>query len=193
MLLSLAAPAGSTHYEKLHIQAMDKYLDYWNLMAYDYSGKWDTIAGHTANLYPSKSNPKSTPFATKTAVDWYVKQGVHPSKLVLGMPLYGRDFLATDGPGTPFNGVRNGSWGEQGTWDFKVLPQDGAKVTLDKEIVASWSYDAAKKVMISYDTKEIAKIKLDFIKKEGLGGAMWWQSSSDKAGDESIISTVAIP
>ena len=192
MLLSLACPAGLKHYEKLHIQAMDKYLDFWNLMAYDYSGSWDTIAAHQANLYPSRSDLNSTPFATSTAVEYYTSHGVSPSKLVLGMPLYGRSFLATDGPGKPFNGTDKGSF-EKGVWDFKALPQDGAKEIVDKAIGASWSYDAGKRVMISYDTKEVAKMKVKFIQDEHLGGAMWWESSGDKAGDEGIISTVSEP
>lgn len=161
-------------------------------MAYDYSGSWDTIAAHQANLYPSRSDLNSTPFATSTAVEYYTSHGVSPSKLVLGMPLYGRSFLATDGPGKPFNGTDKGSF-EKGVWDFKALPQDGAKEIVDKAIGASWSYDAGKRVMISYDTKEVAKMKVKFIQDEHLGGAMWWESSGDKAGDEGIISTVSEP
>lgn len=30
----IAAPCGPSNYEKLHIRAMDQYLDMWNLMAY---------------------------------------------------------------------------------------------------------------------------------------------------------------
>lgn len=45
--------------------------------------------------------------------------------------------------------------------------------------------------MISFDTAEMAQQKADFILKHGLGGGMWWESSGDKQGEESLISTVS--
>ena len=168
---------------------MDSYLDFWNLMAYDYAGSWDATAGHQSNLYPSSSNPSSTPFSTAKAVEYYRSQGICPSKIVLGMPLYGRAFASTDGVGQPFSGTGPGSW-EQGVWDFKALPHQGAKEMMDKEIGASWSYDAEKRVMVSYDTIELAKKKVEFVKEGDLGGVMWWESSGDKEGEQSLIGTV---
>lgn len=159
-------------------------------MAYDYSGSWDSTAGHQSNLYSSISNPGSTPFSTIKAVEYYRNQGIAPSKLVLGMPLYGRAFACTDGPGMKFSGTGEGSW-EKGVWDFKALPQDGAQEQICDEVAASWSYDSKKRLMISYDTAALAKRKADFILNEGLGGAMWWESSADKKGHESLINTVS--
>ncbi len=160
-------------------------------MAYDFAGSWDSNAGHQSNLYPSNSNPASTPFSAVRAIEYYKSRGVAGSKIVLGMPLYGRAFANTDGPGTPFSGTGGGSW-EQGVWDFKALPQQGAQVNISSEAGASWSYDAGSRLMVSYDTKEIAERKVDFIKNEGLGGGMWWESSGDQKGDQSLIWTVSI-
>ena len=189
MLLTVACPAGSQNYEKMHLKAMDEYLDFWNLMAYDYAGSWDSTAGHQANLYPSASEPTSTPFSTSKALEYYTSQGIHASKIILGMPLYGRAFTATDGPGKLFSGTGDGSW-EQGVWDYKALPKEGAKEMLDRDAGASWSYDNQKRIMVSYDTLEMAKQKAEYIKRNGLGGAMWWESSADRSGEGSLISTV---
>lgn len=189
MLLTVACPAGPQNYEKMRLEPMDQYLDFWNLMAYDFAGSWDSCAGHQSNLYPSTSNPASTPFSALKAVEYYKSQGIAGSKLIIGMPLYGRAFASTDGPGSQFSGTGEGSW-EQGVWDFKALPQMGAKEHLSNEVAASWSYDPEKRLMVSYDSQEIAERKATFIKNEGLGGAMWWESSADKPGDRSLIGTV---
>jgi chitinase len=169
---------------------MNKYLDFWNLMAYDYAGSWDTDAGHMSNLYPSAASTISTPFNSEQAVQYYIDHGVAANKIVLGMPLYGRSFQSTDGPGTPFSGVGQGTW-ESGAWDYKALPQGGAIVHQDTAVVASWSFDPVSRSMVSYDTPKIAGMKAEYIKNKGLGGGMWWETSADKVGGDSLIGTVS--
>lgn len=188
--ITVACPAGSQNFTKMDIRGMDRYLDFWNLMAYDYAGSWDQVSGHQANLKPDNKNPASTPFSTKAAADFYLKSGVRPDKLVLGMPLYGRAFENTGGPGMPFQGVGEGSW-EHGVHDYKKLPLPGSQVKYDDDIGASWCYSPEQKKLVTYDTPEMAEKKVEYITNKGLGGAMWWESSADKEGDKSLIEIVA--
>ena len=187
--LTVACPAGSQNYSNMNIRDMDRYLDFWNLMAYDYAGSWDVNSGHQANLKASTSNAAATPFNTEQAVQHYGSQGVASSKIVLGMPLYGRAFENTDGLGQPFSGVGEGSW-ENGVFDFKALPLSGAEERYDEEAVATYSYDPSRRHLVTYDTADMAKRKAEWIEREALGGAMWWESSSDRTGDQSLIGSV---
>ncbi|KAI0379452.1 glycoside hydrolase family 18 protein [Hypomontagnella monticulosa] len=188
--LTVACPAGAQNYSKLDLPAMDALLDFWNLMAYDYAGSWDSTSGHQANLFPSPSNPQATPFSTVAAVDYYTSHGVAPGKIVLGMPLYGRAFQGTERPGTGYNGVGEGTW-EAGVHDYKKLPLPGATEHMDEDAGASYCYVLDSKTLVSYDTVEMARRKTAWLKEQRrLGGAMWWESSADKQGGESLIANV---
>lgn len=182
---------GPSHYQRLRLPEMDQYIDFWSLMAYDYSGDWSNVSGHDANIYPAANNPLSTPFNTDTAVKFYISKGIDAKRLVLGMPLYGRSFMDTDGPGKSYSGVGSGSW-ESGVWDYKTLPLKGSTVNYIEQTRSSYSYDPAQRMMVSFDTAEVARKKARYIMGNGLGGAMWWESSSDKTGSDSLISTVCL-
>jgi len=74
--------------------------------------------------------------------------------------------------------------------DFKKLPLAGAQEFYDEDAAATYCYDSTKRVLVTYDTVEMARNKAEWIKREGLGGSMWWESSSDKVEEKSIIGNV---
>jgi chitinase len=188
-MITVACPAGPSHYSIMHLKDMDQYVDVWNLMTYDYSGSWDSNAGHDANLYTNSGNPTATPFNTQQAVSDYVAAGVPTYKIVLGMPLYGRSFEQTTGIGATYNGIGSGSW-ENGVWDYKVLPKAGAQMMWDDVAQASYSYDPSTQELISFDTPAETKLKGQYIQAHGLGGAMFWEASGDRNDSGSLISTM---
>ena len=190
MLLTVASPAGPQHYNKMNLAAMAPNLDFFNLMAFDYAGMWDAVSGHQANLYPSTGNPRSTPFSTDTAVKDYLKAGVPAHKIVVGMPLYGRAFQQTDGIGTPFQGVGKGSI-QDGIWDYHALPQAGAVEQMDEQAGGSYSWDEAKRIVVSYDNVAASDLKIDYIKKNRLGGSMFWKLGGDRKANGSLIMNVS--
>jgi chitinase len=192
-LLSVACDANPQHYKIMDIQGMDKYLDFWDFMAYDYSGSFEKTAGHMSNLFPDSKNPTTTPFNTEAAMDFYLNVGkVNPSKINLGLPLYGRSFVQTQGPGTAIDQQQSAHFGAagDGTFQYKELPLPGSRVVELPDIGASYMYNADEEFMITYDTPNIARQKAKWIKEKGLGGAMYWDVACDKKGNDSIVATV---
>ena len=190
MLLSIASPAGPEKYGKLKFSDMTPYLDFYNLMAFDYVGNWSSVSGHHANLYPSTKFPSATPFSTDAAIRGYIKANVPSDKINLGMPLYGRDFQHTSGMGQDFSGVGKGSW-DPGVWDYKALPQPGAVLDYDATAHASYTWDQTKGIIVSYDTLSVSKTKIQYIKDERLGGALFWELDGDRFGNRSLVASVS--
>ncbi|CAK7227859.1 Chitinase 4 [Sporothrix curviconia] len=187
--LTVACPAGPDNFQKLDVPAMDRYLDFWNLMSYDYAGNWSKVAGHQANIFPHQTNPGIAPFSTTMAVHYFRSRGVPTDKLVLGLPLYGRAFTNTDGPGHPYDGTGPGSY-EKGVWDYKALPLQGAQEHYDPNLIAASCYDPAARTFVTYDTVTSTQAKAKFIRDWGLGGAMFWESSGDLTGPPSLVRTM---
>ena len=192
LLLSACFSSNPNTISPLPLPEIHPLLDYLFLMAYDYAGSWGDVTAHQANLFPSTSNPASTPFSTSAAIDIYLGAGVPASKIVMGMPLYGRAFGTTAGLGKSFQGTGpsgegKGSW-EQGVWDYKALPRENEQEEYDEESGASWCW--GREGVVSYDTVRAGKRKADWVKEKGLGGVGWWESSGDKVGEGSLITAV---
>ncbi|CAH7672518.1 family 18 glycoside hydrolase [Phakopsora pachyrhizi] len=179
-LLTIAAPCGPQHFRQLHLKQMSQYLSFINLMAYDYAGSWDTIAGHQANLrLPNSEAVNQGNFSTVAAVNYYLEQSVPARKIVIGMPLYGRSFLNTKGIGHSYNGVGQGNW-ESGIYDYKSLPKDNCKLMVDKKAIGAYTYDKSAQELITFDNPTTVNLKVDYVRSKNLGGVMWWESSGDK-------------
>ncbi|KAH8205538.1 hypothetical protein TruAng_000244 [Truncatella angustata] len=199
-LLTVAAPAEPAHYRYWRVSDMVQYLDFFNFMGYDYMGAGlSTMSGHQANLYKSSKIPSSTAFETESGVDFYIASGVPPFKIVLGMPLYGRSFENTELGGS-FTAPITGSWpdssggtngGGAGVWDYKVLPKAGATEIYAIDAGATYSYDADTRELISYDTVDQVRRKIDYVLSMGLAGAYFWEASADRTGEGSLILTSA--
>ncbi|OTB08812.1 glycoside hydrolase family 18 protein [Hypoxylon sp. CI-4A] len=187
--ISVASPASPLYYEKLDLNSMNRFVDTWNLMAYDYSGSWDTVSGHQSNVFAyddddDDDEPSATVrTSTDEAVRHYEARGVHPRKILVGVPTYGRSFEGTSGLGRSYTGV--------GVWYYRDLPRPGADVVYDDVAKATYSYDAAAGELVSYDDVRSAAYKAEYLARRRLGGAFFWEASGDRAGAQSLVNTVS--
>ncbi|MCX2453949.1 glycoside hydrolase family 18 protein [Pedobacter sp. PLR] len=154
-----------------------KYLDYVNLMTYDYySGK---IAGHHTNLYPSKLYPPHN--SADNAIKAYVEAGVPISKLVMGIAFYGRNSKVEPGSATGLGATY--IKGEFGSGYTKIkdslVNKKGFVAYKDPDARASYLYNPDTQTLITYDDEWSVREKCKYVKDNGMGGVMFWEYASD--------------
>lgn len=72
-----------------NITALNPLVDFYTIMGYDYYYAGSTTAGPTAPLYNFETNYNYTLGRT---ISYYMKQGAPASKLLMGLPYYGREW-----------------------------------------------------------------------------------------------------
>ncbi|RYG29676.1 MAG: glycoside hydrolase family 18 protein, partial [Chitinophagaceae bacterium] len=88
-LLTTAVGGFPKFVENTEMNNAQQYLDYISLMTYDYRGR-ETV-GHHTNLFPSADFEKEN--SVDKAVKVFMKAGVPPGKLVVGIAFYGRSWI----------------------------------------------------------------------------------------------------
>ncbi|MBP2000991.1 chitinase [Paenibacillus shirakamiensis] len=192
--LTIASGASNSYINNTELDKINKIVDWINIMTYDFNGGWQTISAHNAPLYLDPAAvtagvPNADTFNVDTAVTNYLKAGVTASKLVLGLPFYGRGW---DGIGATNNGEyqtgtgasQAGTW-ENGVFDFNDLEanyinKNGYTRYWNDTAKVPFLYNPSNKRFISYDDAQSIGIKADYIKSKGLGGGMFWELSSDR-------------
>ncbi len=83
---------------------------------------------------------------------------------------------------------------DDGVYGYKDLPKAGATVHEDTTDVASYSYDASKRELISFDTPKIAKLKAQYVQSKGLAGAFFWdvRRTPSSPGDTGAVADVRL-
>ncbi|MGC2998004.1 glycosyl hydrolase family 18 protein [Streptomyces sp. G35A] len=161
-----------------------QYLDWYNVMTYDYFGAWDKT-GPTAPHSPltSYSGIPKEGFTSAAAISKLRAKGVPASKLLLGIGFYGRGWtgVTQSAPGGTATGPATGTY-EAGIEDYKILknscPATGT--------VAGTAYAHCGSNWWSYDTPATITTKMAWAKSQGLGGAFFWEFSGDTANGELV-------
>ena len=184
-LLTIAAPAGALYYDKIELENIHPYLDFINLMAYDFHGPWDTITNLHAPLNGDPADPSYTQgLYADHAIQDYLTRGVPPSKLVLGVPFFAHGWSGVsagpDGNGLyqPAGNCARGKY-ECGTNDYKEMISLESSYTKYYHATAHsvWIYNG--RILWTYDDPGSLADKMSYIKTYKLGGAMFWEFSGD--------------
>jgi chitinase len=157
-----------------------KFLDYINLMTYDYYS--DKKAKHHTNLY--HSNAYSPDNSADNAVKAYLNAGVPAAKLVVGIAFYGRNFKlkanSLKGLGDTIASSAN-SYGKGYTFlKDSLVNKNGFAAYRDEEAKAPFLFNITSKEFISYDDEWSVAHKCQYVLQNQLAGVMFWEYGADE-------------
>ena len=154
-LLTMASIASAAFVD---FPAIMKYVDFVNVMAYDLA----SAPKHHSPLHSSETMGRKS---AESSVKAHLDAGVPASKLVLGIPFYGR------GSG-PYGAL---------TYYRSIKVPEGYTEQWDSEACAPYIADSEGKLVLGYEDPRSIELKCGYIKANGLLGAMYWEYGGDNA------------
>ncbi|WP_116431394.1 glycosyl hydrolase family 18 protein [Synechococcus sp. RS9917] len=193
--ISIATAGGADKLANLNLPGIDPSVDFYNVMAYDFHGGWESLTGHQAAM---TNDPGG--YDVLTAVEQFRSNGVDLSKVVLGAPAYTRAWGGVD-PGDRYGLGESGAARmapgsfEAGSYDQKDLLtgiEDGSyDLIWDDDAKAAFAYNEQTGVWSSVETAATIAGKAAYVEAQGLGGLMFWALSNDSSGDDSLLAAAS--
>ncbi|XP_049878744.1 acidic mammalian chitinase-like [Pectinophora gossypiella] len=171
-----------------NVTELNKYLDYFHLMNYDYHGSWETVTGVVAPLYAQLTDAAGTNLNVNHSVYTWIENGASPSKLVLGLAAYGKTFTLTSldntSTGAPASGagVAGPFVGEAGSYSYAEICSDqaaNATAWSITEVTGNYVYANKDTFWVGYDNANTIYAKAQYAKEMGLAGIMYWAADLD--------------
>ncbi len=185
LLLTVAVGAGIDKVRVTDPAAYHPYLDFINVMTYDFHGAWDPQTNHHSALFDSPADPSTGDqklYNSNDAMEAFLSRGVPASKLNLGIGYYGRGWTGVasgnNGLYKSASGAAPGTY-EAGIEDWKVLKNLAWPGYTDSVAKATWISNGT--TFWSFDTPAMVTEKMGYVKTQGLGGAFFWEFSGDDA------------
>lgn len=165
--ISVAGTGDNSYIRNVDIAAIGEIIDYFNLMAYDLTAGVTGPEGakHHSNLFPSDLA------FNNLSIDLYVQNlidaGMPPEKILMGLPLYGRNGATIT---RTFDEIRR-----------SYLNKNGYRVRWDDVAKAPYIVDRSGNFALGFDNNISIYFKGRYVIDNCLGGLFTWQSNMDQA------------
>ncbi|GCB62460.1 hypothetical protein scyTo_0013070, partial [Scyliorhinus torazame] len=163
-----------------------RYLDFFNVMTYDFVGSGNIVTGENSPLYPLPNNKHYTNlyFNVNFTMNYWRIQGAPAEKLNIGFPTYGHTFRLTTsdhGIGAPSGGPGPAgkytrSTGSLAYYEICTLLKSGTSIWNAPQVVP---YGYKGDTWIGYDNVKSFRDKAEWLTKNNFGGAMVWTLAMD--------------
>ncbi|XP_023564402.1 chitinase-3-like protein 1 [Octodon degus] len=186
LLLSAAVSAGKVTIDTGYdIDQIARYLDFISILTYDFHGAWRQATGHHSPLFRGQLDGKADRFSNLDyAVGYMLRLGVPASKLVMGIPTFGKSYtLASSetGVGAPIlgPGLAGRFTKEAGTLAYYEVCDFLRGATVHRIASQKVPYATKGNQWVGYDDQESVKSKAQYLKSKQLAGAMVWSLDLD--------------
>lgn len=150
-----------------------------HIMCYDYFGSWDKKIGLNAPL--TNDNDLNVQFS----IEYFEKLGAPLSKIIMGLPFYGRTFVTQQngniGDDTDEQGFSGPFTRENGFMGYNEICK---ALSSNDGWISDWDVDSSEALakiqltnetrVVSYDSPRSIANKVHYAMKKGLGGVMVW-------------------
>jgi GH18 family chitinase len=172
LLLTMAVGSSSYGGRYRNYDSLGQYVDWFNVMTYDMDQGWSGKSGYNAALYYYAG--MGSDYSVDQSISYLTRSRRIPSsKLVLGVPFYGKTFNNCSSFNTPFS--------------FSSTPfyYDIASLTgwtRYWDTIAQVPYLSNGSSVITYDDPMSISLKCQYAKTQGMAGIMIWELSQDVVG-----------
>jgi chitinase len=175
--LTVAASASPRGIDPIEYADMADILDWVNVMTYDFHSG-GTRAGFNSALY-NHDDPSNPRLNLHDAVQAIVGKGIPRSKLVAGVPFYGRGWRGVESSNAWSSGAASIQVGGYRVIAETLLKSPDYVRYWDDIAKVPWLYNASKKEWITYEDQQSMRLKGEYISTQKLAGSMFWELSND--------------
>jgi chitinase len=181
-LLTIAS-ADREYFDFTEMHQLHRYLDWINVMTYDFFNSLTPTTGHHAGLY---ATPLAAPGDRNAdaSIRQHLAAGIPAEKLVLGVAFYGRGFAGVqplhDGVNQPYE--RFEAAHPYAELVEKFIDRGGFVRKWDGAAQAPYLWNAQTRAFITYDDPQSIGAKARYVRTHRLGGMMFWELSQDSRG-----------
>jgi len=188
--LTAAIGAGPDKIAQTEPGQYGQYMDWVNVMTYDFHGAWEAKTNFHSALYHDPADPSTgvvAQYNSHDAILALVAAGMPRNKILLGLPFYGRGWKGV-AAGPTGNGLYQAANGgapgayETGIEDYKLLKAKAGN---------RWIHPQTKQLFLltgsgewwSYDDPAVIGTKMQYVRDQNLRGAFSWVLDGDAGGE----------
>lgn len=174
-MLTTALQASPKIIASLPLADIASYIDWYNVMAYDFGGATAPGVSMNAPICNQWSG-----FSVDNSITLIMQAGVSPEKMVLGIPLYGHVYDKTVAKlGSTFEKTERTGAFSYDQIKSMYLENPGCFIKWHAVSQVPYAYCADDGVFVTYDDERSVKNKISYAKKKLLQGVFFWRLSGD--------------